>query len=49
VGCGACYLVGSDFKGKGNFIWLPNFAYNLMADRIHDDDLEELKWIAFEC
>lgn len=30
-------------REKGTLAWLPNFAYNLMADRIHDEDLEELR------
>jgi fatty-acyl-CoA synthase len=28
---------------KGTLTWLPNFAYNLMADRIHDEDLEGVR------
>jgi len=28
---------------RGTVCWLPNFAYNLMADRIHDEDLEGLR------
>lgn len=27
-------------KEKGTLSWLPNFAYNLMADRIRDEDLQ---------
>jgi acyl-CoA synthetase (AMP-forming)/AMP-acid ligase II len=29
---------------KGTLAWLPNFAYNLMADRIHDEDLTDLRF-----
>lgn len=25
---------------RGTLCWLPNFAYNLLADRVHDEDLE---------
>ena len=28
---------------KGTLAWLPNFAYNLMADRIHEEDLSDLR------
>jgi acyl-CoA synthetase (AMP-forming)/AMP-acid ligase II len=28
---------------KGTLAWLPNFAYNLMADRIHEEDLAGLR------
>jgi fatty-acyl-CoA synthase len=28
---------------KGTLTWLPNFAYNLMADRIRDEDLEGIR------
>ena len=28
---------------KGTLAWLPNFAYNLMADRIHDEDLSDMR------
>jgi fatty-acyl-CoA synthase len=28
---------------RGTLAWLPNFAYNLMADRIHDEDLANLR------
>ena len=27
-------------KEKGTLTWLPNFAYNILADKIHDDELE---------
>jgi fatty-acyl-CoA synthase len=30
-------------RERGTVCWLPNFAYNLMADRIHDEDLEGLR------
>src|SRR4030065_1540366 len=29
-------------KEKGTITWLPNFAYNIMADKIHDDELENI-------
>ena len=28
---------------QGTLAWLPNFAYNFMADRIHDEDLANLR------
>jgi acyl-CoA synthetase (AMP-forming)/AMP-acid ligase II len=28
---------------KGTLCWLPNFAYNLMADRVRDDDLQGVR------
>lgn len=28
---------------KGTLAWMPNFAYHLMADHIHDEDLEGLR------
>jgi fatty-acyl-CoA synthase len=30
-------------REKGTLAWLPNFAYNLMADRIREDDLEGIR------
>jgi len=30
-------------KEKGTVAWLPNFAYNMMADKIADDELEGFK------
>jgi acyl-CoA synthetase (AMP-forming)/AMP-acid ligase II len=30
-------------REKGTLSWLPNFAYNLMADRVHDEDLSGLR------
>jgi fatty-acyl-CoA synthase len=33
-------LVEAISREGGTLAWLPNFAYNLMADRIHDDELE---------
>ena len=30
-------------REKGTMAWLPNFAYNLMADRIHEEDLEDVR------
>lgn len=29
-------------KEKASLSWLPNFAYNLLADKIHEDELEEV-------
>ncbi len=29
-------------KEKGTLAWLPNFAYNLMADKIDDSELEDI-------
>ena len=28
---------------KGTMSWLPNFAYNLLADRVHEEDLETIR------
>ncbi len=28
---------------QGTLTWLPNFAYNLMADRIHEDDIQDVR------
>ncbi len=28
---------------NGTLSWLPNFAYNLIADRVHDEDLEGVR------
>jgi fatty-acyl-CoA synthase len=30
-------------KERGTLTWLPNFAYNLMANRIREDDLEGIR------
>ena len=30
-------------KERATLAWLPNFAYNHMAERIHDDDLEGIR------
>lgn len=30
-------------RERGTLAWLPNFAYNLMADRIHEEDLANLR------
>jgi fatty-acyl-CoA synthase len=30
-------------REKGTLAWLPNFAYNLMADRIHEEDLSDVR------
>ena len=29
-------------REKGTLSWMPNFAFNLMADRIHDEEMEGL-------
>jgi acyl-CoA synthetase (AMP-forming)/AMP-acid ligase II len=29
-------------RESGTLAWLPNFAYSLMADRVHEDDLEDI-------
>jgi acyl-CoA synthetase (AMP-forming)/AMP-acid ligase II len=31
-------------RERGTLGWLPNFAYNLMATRVHDDELEGLRF-----
>jgi len=31
-------------REKGTLAWLPNFAYNFMADRIREEDLEGLRF-----
>lgn len=33
-------LIEAAHKEKGTVCWLPNFAYNLMADKIADEDIE---------
>ncbi len=33
-------LIEAISKEKATLAWLPNFAYNLMAEKIHDDDIE---------
>jgi acyl-CoA synthetase (AMP-forming)/AMP-acid ligase II len=30
-------------KERGTITWLPNFAYNLMADRVRDDDIDGVR------
>lgn len=35
-------MLDSVHKEKGTLAWLPNFAYNLMAGKIHKDELEGL-------
>jgi len=30
-------------REKGTLVWLPNFAYNLMADRIREEDLDGIR------
>jgi len=29
-------------KERSSLTWLPNFAYNMMADKIHDDEMENI-------
>ena len=36
-------LLDAISQQKGTLTWLPNFAYNLMADRIHEEDLEGVR------
>jgi len=33
-------------KERGTLAWLPNFAYNVMVTRVHDEDLEGLRFDA---
>ena len=33
-------LLDAITKEKGTLMWLPNFAYNMLADKILDDELE---------
>jgi fatty-acyl-CoA synthase len=35
-------LLDAISRERGTLTWLPNFAYNLLADRVHPDDLEGL-------
>lgn len=30
-------------REAGTLSWLPNFAYNLLADRVHEDDMEGIR------
>jgi acyl-CoA synthetase (AMP-forming)/AMP-acid ligase II len=30
-------------RERGTLAWLPNFAYNLLADRVHEEDLEGVR------
>jgi fatty-acyl-CoA synthase len=30
-------------REQATLTWLPNFAYNLLADRVHDEDLENIR------
>jgi len=34
-----CILIEAISQERGSLVWLPNFAYNLMADRIHEEDI----------
>jgi fatty-acyl-CoA synthase len=36
-------LLDAISRERGTISWLPNFAYNLMADRIREDDLAEIR------
>jgi fatty-acyl-CoA synthase len=36
-------LLDAISRESGTLTWLPNFAYNLMADRIRNDDLEGIR------
>ncbi|PJA95578.1 MAG: hypothetical protein CO129_10955 [Ignavibacteriales bacterium CG_4_9_14_3_um_filter_34_10] len=35
-------LLEAIHQQKATFCWLPNFAYNIMADKIKDEDLEDI-------
>ncbi|MEI7811112.1 MAG: AMP-binding protein [Ignavibacteria bacterium] len=35
-------LLDAVSKEKGTLTWLPNFAYNVLADKIHEDELEDV-------
>lgn len=35
-------LLDAISQEKAHLAWLPNFAYNILADKIHDDELEGL-------
>ncbi|MCL4752388.1 MAG: AMP-binding protein [Myxococcales bacterium] len=36
-------LLDAISKERGTLSWLPNFAYNLLADRVRDDDIEGVR------
>lgn len=36
-------LLDAMSRERGTVAWLPNFAYNLMADRVRDDDIEGVR------
>jgi fatty-acyl-CoA synthase len=36
-------LLSAISKEKATLCWLPNFSYNFMADRIRDEDLQEVR------
>jgi fatty-acyl-CoA synthase len=36
-------LLNAISEEKGTVTWLPNFAYNLLADRVHEEELEGVK------
>lgn len=35
-------LLDAITREKGTLVWLPNFAYNMLADKIQDDELEDI-------
>jgi acyl-CoA synthetase (AMP-forming)/AMP-acid ligase II len=36
-------LLDAIWKEKGTLVWLPNFAFNFMTDRVHPDDIQEVR------
>jgi fatty-acyl-CoA synthase len=36
-------LLEAASQEKATLAWLPNFSYNFMADRIHDEDLQDIR------
>jgi acyl-CoA synthetase (AMP-forming)/AMP-acid ligase II len=36
-------LLDAVSRERGTIAWLPNFAYNLMADRVRDDDIDGVR------
>ena len=42
IGAPALFLEAL-WKERGTIAWLPNFAYNLMATRVHDEELEGVR------
>jgi fatty-acyl-CoA synthase len=40
---GPSFLLEAISQEKGTLVWLPNFAYNFMADRIREEDLKSVR------